>query len=48
MDAKAVTDGDTIIVYVNMVHHTEFSNVPQEVREAGIERKIITKELMIY
>jgi hypothetical protein len=26
-------------VYVNMAHHTEFSNVPQEVREAGIERK---------
>ena len=38
MDAKAVTDGDTITVYVNMAHHPESSNVPQEVREAGIER----------
>lgn len=38
MDAKAVTDGDTITVYVNMAHHPESSHVPQEVREAGIER----------
>ncbi|CAD6232882.1 unnamed protein product [Miscanthus lutarioriparius] len=38
VDAKAVTDGDTITVYVNVAHHPESSNVPQEVREAGIER----------
>ena len=38
MDAKAVTDGDTITVYVSMARHPESSNVPQDVYEAGIER----------
>ncbi|CAO2208877.1 unnamed protein product [Urochloa humidicola] len=38
VDAKAVTDGDTITVYVNMANHPESSNVPQEVHKAAIER----------
>ena len=38
MDAKAVTDGDTITVYVNMANHQESVNVPQEVQKAVIER----------
>jgi len=38
VDAKAVTDGDTITVYVNMANHPESGNVPQEVQKAVIER----------
>ncbi|CAO2181026.1 unnamed protein product [Urochloa humidicola] len=38
VDAKAVTDGDTITVYVNMANHPESGNVPQEVHKAAIER----------
>ncbi|CAL4978067.1 unnamed protein product [Urochloa decumbens] len=38
VDAKAVTDGDTITVYVNMSNHPESGDVPQEVHKAAIER----------
>lgn len=38
MDAKAVTDGDTITVYVNVANHPESVNLPQEVRKAATER----------
>jgi hypothetical protein len=38
VDAKAVTDGDTITVYVNIANHPESGNVPQEVHKAVIER----------
>ena len=38
MDAKAVADGDTITVYVNMANYQESVNVPQEVQKAVIER----------
>nr|CAB3476146.1 unnamed protein product [Digitaria exilis] len=34
----AVTDGDTITVYVNVANHPESVNVPQEVRKAATER----------
>nr|CAB3472108.1 unnamed protein product [Digitaria exilis] len=38
VDAKAVTDGDTITVYVNVANHPESVNLPQEVRKAATER----------
>ncbi|CAO2193815.1 unnamed protein product [Urochloa humidicola] len=38
VDAKDVTDGDTITVYVNMANYPESGNVPQEVHKAAIER----------
>ncbi|OEL30274.1 putative staphylococcal-like nuclease CAN1 [Dichanthelium oligosanthes] len=38
VDAKAVTDGDTITVYVNMANHPGSGNVPPEVRKPTIER----------
>ncbi|RCV24820.1 hypothetical protein SETIT_5G117100v2 [Setaria italica] len=37
VDAKAVTDGDTITVYVNMANHPESGDVSQEVHKAATE-----------
>ncbi|KAM0889172.1 hypothetical protein ACQ4PT_027898 [Festuca glaucescens] len=38
VDAKAVADGDTITVYVDMANPHESRNVPHEVQEAAVER----------
>ncbi|RLN22336.1 hypothetical protein C2845_PM07G00700 [Panicum miliaceum] len=38
VDANAVTDGDTITVYVNMANHPESGNVPHAVCKTAIER----------
>ncbi|TVU21678.1 hypothetical protein EJB05_31330, partial [Eragrostis curvula] len=38
VDARAVTDGDTITVYVSMDDHTESDDLPLEVRGAAIQR----------
>ncbi|KAK1283852.1 hypothetical protein QJS10_CPB21g01474 [Acorus calamus] len=38
VDAKAVADGDTITVYVDVSDPRESANVPREVHEAAIER----------
>jgi hypothetical protein len=38
VDAKAVADGDTITVYVDMANPHESGNVPREVQEAAAER----------
>jgi cysteinyl-tRNA synthetase len=38
VDARSVTDGDTITVYVDMANHPESGNLSQEVREVAIQR----------
>ncbi|KAG8053376.1 hypothetical protein GUJ93_ZPchr0001g32667 [Zizania palustris] len=38
VDAKAVTDGDTIIVHVAMADHPGSFTVPQEVHQAAVDR----------
>ncbi|KAK3160438.1 hypothetical protein QOZ80_1BG0059450 [Eleusine coracana subsp. coracana] len=38
VDARAVIDGDTITVYVNVADHLESSNLPHEVHEASVQR----------
>ncbi|XP_062183056.1 probable staphylococcal-like nuclease CAN1 isoform X2 [Phragmites australis] len=38
VDVRAVTDGDTITVYVDIADHLESGNVPRDVLEAAAER----------